>query len=186
MILEKIFTNTSMRQKDALALGEAALLIVLGLLVFEILPDALPPHNSQSYLSRTDEQQPTLGVYDVALPRAKEWDANPLLVSISPFSDSDTARGYRVRFSSDTKQHIGYEVVVKNGEVVRSGEIPLYEQGSIPPELISEEEAVAKLHAIPGYEHEEIISISLVYEARTWFWAIKTKNHGVITFNAAR
>ena len=129
--------------------------------------------------------------YDIALLKAREWQKDAGLSRINSLAGetgpSGRADDWDLLFVSRSLKGRGYHIVIRNREISLTEEIPFVGVGGeLPENIISSKEAIAQVHAIKGYENEEIISAEIIYDPNgKWFWGIKTIR-GVITINARR
>ena len=89
-------------------------------------------------------------------------------------------------FASKKTPGIAYEVLIEDGRVIETKELRLAREGkAVPGNLITAEEAVAKMRKIPGFENEQVTGVELIYgpDGNTWYWGITTAR-GVITIKA--
>lgn len=129
---------------------------------------------------------------ELAKPDALKWRPDAKLAQInakgkiSPAGKSDS---WILRFSSESTEGKGYEILIKNRAVASAKEIVFYWKGADLPAagFLGEEEALKKFRQIGGYENVTVQSIELIPSAdgKSWFYGIKTEK-GVITLPAEK
>lgn len=175
-------------------IGILGVLIVGGGIVFmlaqqkpAVVPSPQPSPPAPGYVRIVDAQK-------FAFERARQWQSDAKLVKIFPDEEVTDSEGrsplLRVWFSSESASDgTGYEVVIQNGLVVEAREITLSRTGGDMPEggIMSQEEALAYLHTLPGYEDAVVQYMDLYYERATgqWFWGVKTSK-GELSVEAGR
>ena len=130
--------------------------------------------------------------YDMGLMRAKEWRPDAVLAKIisSPGKTGVSGRSddWELLFVSKSLKRKALRVVITNKMIAAALEIPYVAPGGdLPENIISSQEAIARVHAIPGYENEPVISVELLYgpDGSAWYWGVKTAK-GVITIKAGK
>lgn len=127
---------------------------------------------------------------EFAKPDALNWKPDAKLAQInakgkiSPVGKSDS---WILRFSSQSVEGKGYEILIQNRLAAAKKEIDFYRAGADLPEsgLIGEEEAIKKLREISSYESAAVQSVELIpsVDGKAWFYGIKTEK-GIITLPA--
>jgi len=132
---------------------------------------------------------------EAAIARAKEWSKEAKLLK---FFSQEGATGNKTGkselwtflFTSEEKPGKSLEVEVKNSAnspSVQSVKEVQYEssvnaiQEIAPDDIITQEEAVAKVREIPGYENVKILGVEAEYGplGKIWYWNVKTDKAGV-------
>lgn len=124
---------------------------------------------------------PEQKAYQVALARAREWNADAALAFI------DSSAKDKIETSSpvweftfapknnDTQK--GFVVVIEGEKIIRVEEIQHSGSGAdLPDNIISQEEAIARVKQMAGYENEPVLGVEAVYGAgnKVWYWGVKT------------
>lgn len=129
---------------------------------------------------------------ELAKPDALNWKTDAKLAQISAkgkISPAGKSDSWISRFSSQSVEGKGYEILIQNRLVAAKKEIDFYRAGADLPEngLIGEEEAIKKLREISGYENAAVQSVELIpsVDGKAWFYGIKTEK-GVLTLPAAK
>ena len=121
--------------------------------------------------------------YSIALAEAVIWDEKSALAK-----STETDFGWSYIFVTETKKDRGYRVEIANGKVVSSEE-GAYSGlgGALPSDLVTKEEAIAKVQAIPGYENAQISGIEMIYgpDGKQWYWGVKTER-GTVSIKATK
>ncbi len=130
--------------------------------------------------------------YDVALARAVLWHADAKLAKMSSAPGSLDAAGVSSKwdfiFVSPSAPKKGFEVVVSGNAITSAAEIMIVEAGgTLPPNLISTDEAIARMRSVPGYATATVISVEAIYgpDGSQWYWGVKT-NKGITTMKATQ
>ncbi len=124
-------------------------------------------------------------VYDVALARAVVWQSGAALAKMTL---ADTSGGtWDFIFVSSKIKNKGFEIVANGQGVLRANEIAIIGSGdALPVNSISPDEAMAKARAVPGYGNAAIVSLEMIYNARShaWYWGVKTSTGLTVTIKA--
>lgn len=133
-----------------------------------------------------------VSAYEIALVKAKEWQPDAMLAQSNSEKEKTDKFGHsddwQFLFVSKSLKNKGYQVFITNRVITRVGEVPFVGEGrELPPDLISQEEAIAYVHSLTGYEDQEVLSIELYYnkDANEWRWGVKTPK-GTVSFKASR
>lgn len=128
----------------------------------------------------------------LARKKASEWDAEAKLARITSVPSDTNSRGeadsWKLLFTSLNRPNVSYEINIVDKQITSAAETPLMlEGGELPADIISSEEAIAKVRKIKGYENEKIESVEMIYgpDGQQWFWGVKT-GRGVISIKATR
>ena len=130
--------------------------------------------------------------YDIALLRAQQWqpdakmtDSKSLPGTTGPSGRSDN---WDLIFVSDKVKKRGFHIIIQNRQIATAEEINFVGKGNdLPENIVSSQEAVARMHQIKGYENEQVISVEMLYgpDGKVWYWGVKTAK-GVITIKATK
>lgn len=127
--------------------------------------------------------------FDVALPRAREWDIKAELSFLKAVtSETGRADSWQLIFVSPQKKGRGFQIEVKERIVTSAAEISYSGfAADFPLDIISQEEAIRRVRQISGYENEPVLGIEAVYgpAEKAWYWAVRTPK-GVVTVEAKR
>lgn len=128
--------------------------------------------------------------YDIALPEAKKWQADAALSSLTSSEETAVGRAdhWKLIFTSPRVKQKGLLVVVADKVIVSTQEIPYAGfAADFPADIISEEEAINRVHQMKGYENEPILGIETVYgpAEKAWYWGVRTAK-GVVTVEAKK
>ncbi len=126
---------------------------------------------------------PFISVYELVLGEARRWRKDAVLSysSNSPGADSKTPSMFI--FVSPSFPNTGFVVESDADKVISSREISYSgEGGEFRDNLITQEEAIKRVHSIAGFEDAEIVSVEGVYgpEGKIWYWGVKT-NKGTVS-----
>lgn len=128
--------------------------------------------------------------YDIALLKAREWQADAELSRINSLSGETGPNGrsdnWDLLFVSKNLKGKGYHIVIRNREISLAEEIQFVGVGGeLPENIISSKEAISRAHQVPGYENAEIISVEMIYgpDGKQWYWGVKTLK-GTMRINA--
>lgn len=132
--------------------------------------------------------------HELALVEAQKWEPNAVLAYMNADQvgqKKGRSSQWTLVFTSSKVKGKGYQVKVSNFAVVEGKEI-LYASLTkniepLPPNLITQEEAVAKVRAMPGFTDVEILGVDAVYGAgtKTWYWGVKTSK-GTVSVEASK
>lgn len=125
--------------------------------------------------------------YGIALERAKEWQQDAALSSLeTEYSEHKEApRKWKLMFVSKNSSQ-GLLVHMSDNAILSTQEIPYHGSGAeLSSEIITPEEAVKRVKAMPGYEEASIDQVSAVYGTGTeaWYWGVHT-SMGVVSVEA--
>ena len=130
--------------------------------------------------------------YGMALVRAKQWQPDATLANSSSLPGETDKFGHsddwQFLFTSKNVKKEGYRIVIENRVITKAEKIPYVGTGAeLPENLISQEEAIAYVHGLTGYEKEAILGIEIYYnkDAKEWRWGVKTAK-GIVSFKASR
>lgn len=150
--------------------------------------------------AKVSQAEPERGVgsneaMEAAIAKAKGWSKDARLVT---FSSKEGATGNKTGksefwtflFTAEEKPKKGYEVVVKNStnspSIYTSSEVPYGSSTRAvkeiaPSDIITQEEAIAKVREIPGYENVTVLEVEAEYGplGEIWYWNVKTDKAGV-------
>jgi len=139
-----------------------------------------------------DQTITAVDAYDLALARARAWDTEAKLSRINSAPDKTSAQGradsWELLYTSENKKGLAYRVNIADKNVIDGAEIPFFGAGGeLPQNLLTAEEAIAKVRQIGGYENEPIMSVEMIYDegAKLWFWGVKTAR-GTVSVKASR
>ncbi len=123
--------------------------------------------------------------YDVALSRAKAWQAD---AALSKMNMTDATSGaWDFIFTSSRHKGSGFEIITA-GQTVESAKAITISGGgtALPANLISPDQAMATARTIPGYANAAITSVELIYNApaKQWYWGVHTSGGVTLTINA--
>ena len=128
--------------------------------------------------------------YDIALIKAREWQKDAELSRINSLAGETGPNGradnWDLLFVSKSLKGKGYHIIIRNREISFTEEISFVGAGGeLPKNIISSKEAIAQVHAIKGYENEQIISVEMFYgpDGKQWYWGVKTSK-GTTRINA--
>ena len=127
--------------------------------------------------------------YFMALQKAKEWQADAVLVYLSSgeLSKNNGADSWNLIFVSPQVKQKGFAVKIAQKQIISSNEIDYQSQGEIVPLsfAVTPEQAVAKVKAMPDYQGVQILSVDAVYGkgTKTWYWGVKTSK-GTVSVEA--
>ncbi|GEM_PF-1742679 len=178
------------RRRSALYffLSFAILLIVWTLLVGFGLLEA--PAWLRRYTNIADTRPTPRNAYDIALPAARNWQTDAALAFLESGVAGETGRSdlWRVGFISRAKPGVALVVSVKDYAVVSTGEMPYVGLGAdFPADILSEEEAIARVRQLKGYESTPILKVEAVYgpAGKVWYWGVHTAK-GVVSIEAQK
>lgn len=130
--------------------------------------------------------------FDIALPRARQWQEDAVLSFLSSLDQSATNRAdqnyWKFIFTSPHKKGIGFVIELTDQSIHSAQEIPYTgSSAEFPADIISEQEAIKRVHEIKGYEHAPILGIEAVYGPveKAWYWGVRTPK-GVVTVEAKK
>lgn len=127
--------------------------------------------------------------FDIALPRAREWQSDAILSFLtSQQKTAQRAEYWSIFFTSLHKKDRGFLVEVADQHIISAKEIPYRgSSAEFPSDIMSEEEAIAHVHAIKGYEHEPVLGIEALYgpAEKAWYWGVRTSK-GIVTVEAKK
>jgi hypothetical protein len=130
--------------------------------------------------------------YELALNKAREWQADAVLAEIKSKDGDTSVRGrsdnWDLIFVSKNAPKVGFHIVISNKTITKTEEVPFVAAGGeVPSNIISSEEAINIFHAIKGYETEPIISIEMIYgpDGKQWYWGVKTAK-GTVAIKALK
>lgn len=179
--------------QKAIIIGISTVVLISAALIILTLFGYLPQFFGGEKIVEEDKNLITSAeAIELAKPDALNWKPDAKLAQInakgklSPAGKSDS---WVSRFSSQSIEGKGYEILIQNRLVAAKKEIDFYRAGADLPEsgLIGEEEAIKKLRGISGYESAAVQSVELIpsVDGKAWFYGIKTEK-GVITLPAAK
>lgn len=152
-----------------------------------------PPPNDLDRMTLQDAVQ-------LALPKAREWKPGAVLSDVKSLEggagNTGRSNDWELYFTSTSTKTSGYRVIIKNKAIVKAEEVVFTgttvkgaatKGGELPANIISSQEAVDRMHRIPGYENEPVLSIGLEYgpDGKVWGWNVKT-SRGVVTIRATK
>lgn len=130
--------------------------------------------------------------YEIALAKARQWHQDAVLSQSSSAKEKTDELGHsddwQFLFVSESIPKRGYQIVMERGAIVKAQEVPFVGEGAqVPQDLISQQEAIAYVHSLKGYENQPTLSIEMYYnkDANEWRWGIKTPK-GTVSFKASR
>ena len=127
--------------------------------------------------------------YNAAFGVAKVWRNDAILSTFisNTAENNEPINTWQFIFISPSVPGKGLLVDIADERVIGSRETNYVGTGAAFSEagIISQGEAVRRIHALPGYENEQIIGIEAVYDTvkHSWFWAAKTAR-GVVSVEA--
>lgn len=134
----------------------------------------------------------TRNAYDIALLRAQEWqpDATLARTKSAPGKTGVSGRSddWDLLFVSASAKGKGFHIVIQDRVITIAEEVPFTsEGGNLPENIISSQEAIARMRQIKGYENEPVLAVEMVYgpDGSEWYWGIKTPR-GTVTINAKK
>lgn len=137
-------------------------------------------------------QEMARSAFDIALPHARQWQEDAVLSSLGSLEKqmTDSTDRWKLIFTSPHKKGKGFliEVNVSDQSISSTQEIPYTGfSAEFPADIISEQEAIQRVHQIKGYEHELILGIEAVYgpAEKAWYWGVRTSK-GVVTVEAKK
>lgn len=180
-------------KKKTIIMAVAALIIVgAALTVYFIARLSVAPPSASPVEPAGTLKMSNAEANDLALARAREWQADAKLARQNSLKDKTDAAGrsddWELLFVSESAAGRGYSIVIENKEIVSAEEIPYFGEGAeLPGDLITADEAIAKVRRIGGYENEPILSVEMIYDqgAKLWFWGVKTAR-GVVSIKATK
>ena len=128
--------------------------------------------------------------FDMALGRAREWQPDAQLSFLGANTSSEIGRSdsWRMIFVSERAKGKGFVVTIENKAIVAVQET-LYRgpAADFPANIISSDEAIAQVRAIPGYRDVPILGIEAIYgpAEKAWYWGVRTSK-GVVTIEAKK
>jgi len=135
---------------------------------------------------------PEQKAYQAALARALEWNADAALAFIdSGVKEKSETSSPVWKFTFAPKNNDareGFVVVVEGEKVIRVEEVEHSGSGvELPDDIISQEEAIARVKKMAGYENEPILGVEAVYGAgnKVWYWGVKT-GKGTVSVEAKK
>ncbi len=129
--------------------------------------------------------------YDIALLKAREWQKDAMLSRINSLAGETGPNGraddWDLLFVSKSIKGRGYHIIIRNREVSLVEEVPFVGTGGeLPENIISSKEAINRVHQVPGYENEEIISVEMLYDpSGKWYWGVKISK-GVVSIRGGK
>lgn len=173
----------------------AIIVVVLGVLFLKNKPSSGP--GGSAYQTPVEVEKDLMDgtkAHDLALPIAQTWQPDAVLA----YMKSDEVGQVKGRSaiwtltftSAKAKKGTGYQVEVKNFQVISQKEVPYAsstQSAPLPEGIITQEQAVAQVRAIPGYENVEILKVDLVYGAgdKQWYWGVETSK-GTVSVEAKK
>jgi hypothetical protein len=126
-----------------------------------------------------------VNAYDLALARAKQWesDAAPMEVNLNDVSGG----AWTFIFVSQKNKGKGFQVAVNGQTVASANEIVFQGSGTLlPANIISPDDAMAKVRSIPGFANATFVSLQMIYNvsAKQWYWGVKTATGATLTIKA--
>lgn len=148
-----------------------------------------PPENTPKAEMEANRMTPRTA-YDIALSEAKKWHPDAALASLTSSEETAVGRAdhWKLIFTSQLAKKKGLLVLVADKMVVSTQEVPYVGfAADFPTDIISEEEAIARVHQMKGYENEKILGIETVYgpAEKAWYWGVRTAK-GVVTVEAKK
>lgn len=142
-------------------------------------------------LTPIDTRPTPFAAHDVALAAARAWRADAYLATLHSTGEvGATGRGNFWRFvfiSPDPAMRgRGYEVAVEGQAVRATNEIAYVGSGAVfPSNILSQEDAITRVHSFKGYESASVLGIEAVYGAKeqVWYWGVRTPQ-GVVSVEA--
>jgi hypothetical protein len=115
----------------------------------------------------------------LALAKAKEWHLDVILAYMTSSSTMKAVTdSWRLIFVSPTLKKRGYEITIKDKQIISAAEIDYSGQGGeFPAETeITQEQAIGRVRKIPGYENVKILKVEAIYgpTGKTWYWGVET------------
>ncbi len=131
-----------------------------------------------------------LDAHDAAGVFAKGWRPDAVLSSITSnrAGVGEPVNDWRFIFISASAPGKGFLVEVSTLKVIDAHEINYAGTGApVPDNIISQGEAIRRVHAIHGYENQPVIGVEAVFDPikKAWFWAARTPR-GVVSIEADR
>jgi len=170
----------------------AMTVLLFGLVVYWQLSSGKKTAPAPVPVSEPDRKMTASDAYGLALVKAREWDPAAVLSKINSAPDKTSAQGradsWELLYTSENKKGLAYIVTIADKNVADGAEIPFFGAGGeLPQNLLSSEEAIAKVRQIGGYENEPILSVEMIYDegAKLWFWGVKTAR-GTVSVKATK
>ncbi|OGZ00059.1 MAG: hypothetical protein A2945_00015 [Candidatus Liptonbacteria bacterium RIFCSPLOWO2_01_FULL_52_25] len=131
-----------------------------------------------------------LDAHDIADQEARKWHSDAVL---STFTSNKAQNGepidtWQFIFISASAPRRGFIVDIEGNVIAGSREVDYVGTGAAFSEegIITQGEAIRRIHALSGYEDEPILGIEAVYDpaAKSWYWAARTLK-GVVSIEAS-
>lgn len=132
-----------------------------------------------------------VSAHDVAARVAMAWHADAVLSTFTSNTakNNEPINDWQFIFISASSPRKGFIVDIAGDRVAGSREVDYVGTGAPFSEknMISQGEAIRRIHALPGYENETVIGIEAVYDSagHEWFWAART-SRGVVSVSASK
>jgi len=126
-----------------------------------------------------------LDSYHSALAAAAAWKPDAALFKMQ--SADASGNDWDFTFVSPKTKGKAFAVTVDGTTIVATSTVDFVGGGAaLPADLISPDQAIAEVRAIPGYADANIASITIVYSAnaRAWYWGVKTTTGSTVSVKA--
>lgn len=179
------------KNKEYLRIGA---LVIIAAVLFLVLWTAGVFRSSEREVQRGDTGGVNItsafDAHDAALEVARGWHTDAVLSTFTSNTakDGEPIDTWQFIFISPSAPRRGFIVDVAIDKVVGSREVDYVGVGAaFPPadSIISQGEAIRRIHALPGYEDQPVLGIEAVYDSagHEWFWAARTPK-GVVSIEA--
>lgn len=169
-----------------------AALVVVGVLAgMDKIKLSKEPANQPVYEEVEKNLMDGTKAHELALVEAKKWQADAVLAYMNADQVGQVkgrSSSWTLIFTSSKVKGKGYQVMVKDFSVIETKEIPYVGSAAeLPPDIISQEEAVAQVRAMSGFKDIKILGVDAVYGpgTKTWYWGVKTSK-GTVSVKASR
>lgn len=125
------------------------------------------------------------GPYELARKASVVWQADAVVAFME--GGKDLSENWRFIFISELVKGKGLEVKVAGSEVVSKEVDYAGTAEKLPEGIISQDEAVRRVKAMPAYKDAEVLGVEAVYGKgdKVWYWGVKT-SIGVVSVEAGR
>lgn len=183
LFVDRLFTY--LQKRPVFFVG---VLLGVGILVFSFYYFSSSPASPSAFV---DLRPSPRDAYAVAASSARAWRVDAQLSTLHSLADvgmTGKSVAWRFVFISPVPslKGRGYAVEVRDQIVVSNSEIAYMGSGAeFPQSIMSEEQAIARVHAIQGYESASVIGIEAVYgpKEKLWYWGVRTPR-GVVSVEA--
>jgi hypothetical protein len=190
------WNNFISKQKIYIIIASAIIIILLAVFgVLKYFNKSVSQINQLPKLIAQESQEMNLmegkSAIELGLAAARQWHSDAELSYVfSADAGQLTGRSnnWQLIYISPSNKYKGFQVLITDAKISAASEIPYSgDAAQFPADAISQDEAVAKVKAIPGFANVKILAIEMIYssEVKTWYWGVRT-DKGTASIVAAR